>query len=181
MSHLENPTDSSSMLVEELIRGLLILGQDKAMAKKVGTTFATLRKAANVVDKVNAQTGNPTRFGKELADLKKEMERREMDKKLDVIGVGNIDLSGQVLGFVSMDGHFTHFCIKGEITCEEMQRLRRVLDDRGADYCIFDRQTETCLHKGFDYETYEYEHAGSTIVGIITYPGRCESWSIEGV
>lgn len=97
MSHMEESANSSSALVADLLRGLLILGQDEAMSKKVGITIATLKKAAKVIDKENAQHGAPTRRGEELAEAHKFVQKGENMERYDIVWAEMDEVRDQIL------------------------------------------------------------------------------------
>jgi hypothetical protein len=81
-----------------------------------------------------------------------------------------------VFNFSSSNLISTHFCPEED----KIEKLRILLEGKNIPYCVFNRQTEKCLHEGFDYRARTYQYAGYTIQGTIEYPGFKEKWEIKG-
>ena len=171
MDRIENTINfSPESVVESIITGLLILGQDKVMAKKVGISIATIQKALKISDKINARNGAPTQFGVEFSKQKCRILRILWEKMMKLNeqvyttyifdgNVMNVDDLRQKLEYLGLN-HFG----SGNISL-----LMEYPEDKGKYFdglCVkvTDEHIEVALlHPSFDHESEYWKHFEDTL------------------
>jgi len=117
MDHLKESGNSSLELLEDIAKGLHVLGQDVTMSKKVATAITALKDAARLSDKINAQNQKPTRNKKELDKiLKKAREKMKNTVMTKIFGPVVIDPEKNE-GYVEQHSNFFR----------ELDKIRKVV------------------------------------------------------